>query len=149
MVEWNPAIWSAFYRCVNLNRQRSRKPCSKNNDFNYGLLSSRHLEMFWHTQENIRNIQLRFVFLNIPFVCQNISACLKLSRLQLAIVYCYKKSFHFLRWCYIEPTPNNFNGATIKMHRWKTNYRSRVNRRITGHKNSLLKYAYFSWMYPC
>ena len=38
----------------------------------------------------IRNTQLCFVFLNFPFVCQDISACLKLNRPQLVIVYnCY------------------------------------------------------------
>ena len=33
--------------------------------------------------------QLRFVFPNFPFLCQNISACLKLNRPPLIIAYCY------------------------------------------------------------
>ena len=49
----------------------------------------RHLEIFLHTQENIRNTQLCFVFLNFSFVCQNISTCLKLNSPRLAIVYGY------------------------------------------------------------
>ena len=31
--------------------------------------------------------QLRFVFLNSPFDCQNVSVCLKLNKPRLAIVY--------------------------------------------------------------
>ena len=31
-----------------------------------GLMSFEQLEMFWHTQENIRNTRLRFLFLNFP-----------------------------------------------------------------------------------
>ena len=38
------------------------------------------------------HIRLRFVFLNFPFVCQNISACQKLNRPWLAIVYCYNNN---------------------------------------------------------
>ena len=38
------------------------------NDPNRSLLSFRHLEMFWHIQEHIRNAQHRFVFLNF-FSC--------------------------------------------------------------------------------
>ena len=34
---------------------------------------------------------IRFVFLNFLFVCQNISACLKLNRPRLAIAYCYNE----------------------------------------------------------
>ena len=40
-------------------------------DLNHGQLSFRHLKMFLHIQEQIRNTQL----LNFPFVRQNISAC--------------------------------------------------------------------------
>ena len=32
------------------------------------------------------------MFLNFPFVCQNISACLKLNRPRLAIVYCSRRA---------------------------------------------------------
>ena len=32
---------------------------------------------------------LYFMFLNFPFMCQNSSVCLKLSRPWLVIVYCY------------------------------------------------------------
>ena len=38
--------------------------------------------------------QLRFVYLNFSFLCQNISACLKLNRSRLAIAYCYIIHFY-------------------------------------------------------
>ena len=55
----------------------------------YVPMSFRQSEMFKPTHENIisRYTQLRFVFLNFPFVCQNVAACLKLNRSWLAIVY--------------------------------------------------------------
>ena len=57
------------------------------------LLSFRHLKMFRHTHENIRNTKLPFVFLNFPFMSQHIYAYLKLNRPRLAIVYCYSKLY--------------------------------------------------------
>ena len=56
---------------------------------NHSPLSFRHFEMFWHTQEIIRETQLRFVFLTFLFVCQNISACLQLNTPRLVIVHRY------------------------------------------------------------
>ena len=57
LVDLNPAIWLAGDRDLKLNRPRCRKPCSKNYKqyINRDLLSFRHLEMFWHTQENVRD----------------------------------------------------------------------------------------------
>ena len=49
------------------------------NDLNLALLSFRHLEMIWHTQENIRITQIRFMFFNLSFVCQTITTSLKLN----------------------------------------------------------------------
>ena len=58
----------------------------------HGLLSFKHLQMLQHTQDNIRNTQLHFVFLKFLFMCQSISACLKLKRPLLVIVYCYEST---------------------------------------------------------
>ena len=49
------------------------------------------------TQQIMRHTQFNFESLNFLFVCQNISACLKLNRLWLVIV------FYFIR--NIEPIP--------------------------------------------
>ena len=81
-VDWNTAIWLTSYPGLKINRPRCTKPYSKND-------RQWHSEMFWQTQENIRNTQLCFVFLRFPFVCQHISACLELSRPRSAIVCCY------------------------------------------------------------
>ena len=71
IVDLNPTIRLAYYCGLKLNRPRCRTSCSKkvNNDLDRGLLSFRQLEMLCHTQENIRSIQLRFMFLNFPAVC--------------------------------------------------------------------------------
>ena len=76
LVDWNPEISLASYRSLKLNRPRYREYHfveTIDNDFNRRLLTLRHLEMFRHTQENVRNIKLPFVFLNFSFVCQNTS----------------------------------------------------------------------------
>ena len=56
-------------------------------DLNRDLLSFRHSEMFWRTQENIKNTQLRLLFQDFPFSRQNISECLKRNRPRFAIHY--------------------------------------------------------------
>ena len=40
---------------------------TEDNDLNFGLLSFRHLEMFWHTQKNIRNTQPSLRVLKLSF----------------------------------------------------------------------------------
>ena len=54
------------------------------------LLSIRHL-----IQENIRNTQFRFVFLNFPFVCQNISIVRTLKEDQLLRLLLNLLFYHF------------------------------------------------------
>ena len=68
------------------------------NDVNHGVLRPRQLEMFRHTQEKIINTQLRFMILNFLFVCQIISAYLKLNNLRLVIVCCYNNAHCDVIW---------------------------------------------------
>ena len=65
MINLNPAIWLVSYRGVNSIDHTAGNPIVKtiDNGFNRALLSFKHLEIFWHKKENIRNIQLLFVFL--------------------------------------------------------------------------------------
>ena len=52
-----------------------------------GLLTFRHLAMFRQAQENIINTQLRFVFLNFPFVgAFRVSKPFRVSKTQFAMV---------------------------------------------------------------
>ena len=77
-----PFVYQNISGCLKLNRPRCRNhvPKTIDNDLNRGLLSFRHLKVVRHTEENNRKTQLRFVFLNFPFVCQTICACLKPNR---------------------------------------------------------------------
>ena len=100
MVDWNPAIWLASYSSLKLNDHAVQIYDLKTiyNDLNRGQWCFIHLEMIWYTQENIRNTQLRFVFLSFPFVFKNISACLKLSRPRLVIVCCHNDTKFSIAW---------------------------------------------------
>ena len=48
--------------------------------------------------DQVRQSMLRFVFLNFSFVCQSISACLKVNRPRIVIVYCYNKHWMISEW---------------------------------------------------
>ena len=56
------------------------------NGLNCGLLSFTHLESFDSLKKILETLSFASCFKNFPFICQNISACLRLNRPRLAIV---------------------------------------------------------------
>ena len=60
------------------------------------IISEEEQKRSWKTKKFFQ-FRLCFVLLNFPFVCPNISACLKRNRLWLVIVYCHD-NFTLLAW---------------------------------------------------
>ena len=100
LIEIEQSYWS-FAVVLNPTSQSNRQ-----RPFDRGLLSFIHLQIFWHTQEDIRNTQFRFVLLNFSFLCQNTAACLKLKRL-----YSVRRIFVGFQFLYRSQIIEYFVGA--------------------------------------